>query len=144
MSNLNTILNKLGKIEELHETKLGKHEINLALIDDFTKEANNTIKIGDLLKKESNLFNDKIQNYRKLEKELENQKKLIESEIKNIDTKVQDVNSGYVRVSKLYDTIVNKASDLGFDYPKNIDTIFKSIEDLKNYTKSIDAKNVKL
>lgn len=144
MSNLNTILNKLGKIEELHETNLGKHEVNLALIDDFTKEANNTIKIGDLLKKESKSTEDKIQNYRKLEKELENQKKLIESEIKNIDTKVQDVNSGYVRVSKLYDTIVNKASDLGFDYPKNIDTIFKSIEDLKNYTKSIDAKNVKL
>lgn len=144
MSNLNTILNKLGKIEAIHETNLGKHEVNLALIDDFTKEANNTITKGDLLKKESKLTQDKIQNYRKLEKELENQKKLIESEIKTIDSRVQDINAGYIKVSKLYDTIVNKASDLGFEYPKNIDTIFKSIEDLKNYTKSIDAKNVKL
>ena len=144
MSNLNNILNKLGKIEAIHETNLGKHEVNLALIDDFTKEANNTITKGDLLKKESKSAEDKIQNYRKLEKELENQKKSIESEIKSIDVRVQDINAGYNKVSKLYDSIVNKASDLGFDYPKNIDTIFKSIEDLKNFTKSFDAKNFKL
>lgn len=37
MSNLNTILNKLGKIEEIHETNLGKHEVDLALIDDIQK-----------------------------------------------------------------------------------------------------------
>ena len=35
MSNLNTILNKLGKIEELHETNLAKHEVELALVDDL-------------------------------------------------------------------------------------------------------------
>ena len=34
MSNLNTILNKLGKIEEIN---LGKHEVDLALIDDIQK-----------------------------------------------------------------------------------------------------------
>jgi len=40
MSNLNTILNKLGKIEEIHETNLGKHEIELATI----KEVDSKLK----------------------------------------------------------------------------------------------------
>lgn len=48
MSNLNTILNKLGKIEEIHETNLGKHEVELAqatdVINSFTVESNDVIK----------------------------------------------------------------------------------------------------
>ena len=36
MSNLNTILNKLGKIEAIHETNLGKHEVELALLDELS------------------------------------------------------------------------------------------------------------
>jgi hypothetical protein len=40
MSNLNTILNKLGKIEEIHETNLGKHEVELTLINDIKKNKN--------------------------------------------------------------------------------------------------------
>lgn len=37
MSNLNNILNKLGKIEAINETNLGKHEIELATLDDLKK-----------------------------------------------------------------------------------------------------------
>lgn len=37
MSNLKTILNKLGKIEEIHETNLAKHEVDLALVDELKK-----------------------------------------------------------------------------------------------------------
>jgi len=37
MSNLNTILNKLGKIEEIHETNLAKHEIELSIADKANK-----------------------------------------------------------------------------------------------------------
>lgn len=37
MSNLNTILNKLGKIEEIHETNLAKHEVELGLKEDALK-----------------------------------------------------------------------------------------------------------
>ena len=35
MSNLNTILNKSGKIEEIHETNLGKHEIELNALEEI-------------------------------------------------------------------------------------------------------------
>ena len=45
MSNLNTILNKLGKIEEIHETNLGKHEIELALFDDIKNSIENARKL---------------------------------------------------------------------------------------------------
>jgi len=38
MSNLNTILNKLGKIEKIHETNLGKHEVELGIIQDDLKK----------------------------------------------------------------------------------------------------------
>jgi hypothetical protein len=34
MSNLNTILNKLGKIEAIHETNLGKHEVELNALEE--------------------------------------------------------------------------------------------------------------
>lgn len=37
MSNLNTILNKLGKIEEIHETNLAKHEVELSIADKANK-----------------------------------------------------------------------------------------------------------
>ena len=55
MSNLNTILNKLGKIEEIHETNLGKHEIELALAEDLKKAENNfksiLLEFGNLKEK---------------------------------------------------------------------------------------------
>lgn len=38
MSNLNTILNKLGKIEEIKQTNLAKHEIELGAIENVQKE----------------------------------------------------------------------------------------------------------
>ena len=44
MSNLNIILNKLGKIEEIHETNLGKHEVELALVDDIKKQQDSLTK----------------------------------------------------------------------------------------------------
>jgi len=37
MSNLNTILNKLGKIQEIHETNLAKHEVELSIADKANK-----------------------------------------------------------------------------------------------------------
>lgn len=40
MSNLNTILNKLGKIEAINETNLGKHEVELNIFTDFQKNKN--------------------------------------------------------------------------------------------------------
>ena len=144
MSNLNTILNKLGKIEAIEQTNLAKHEVNLSVISDFTEEANKTIVTGDLLKKEGSELEGKLNQYFKLKNDLENQKKSLETNLKTIQARIEDINVGYNRTTKVYTEIVNKASDLGFDYPKNIDSTMKRIEDLLKYTKSVSPKNVKL
>ena len=70
MSNLNTILNKLGKIEAIEKTNLEKHEVNLSVISDFTEAANKTIVNGDLLKKEGSELEGKLNQYFKLKNDL--------------------------------------------------------------------------
>jgi chromosome segregation ATPase len=144
MSNLNTILNKLGKIEAIEKTNLEKHEVNLSVISDFTEAANKTIVNGDLLKKEGSELEGKLNQYFKLKNDLENQKKSLETNLKTIQIRIEDINAGYNRTTKAYTEIVNKASELGFDYPKNIDSTMKRIEDLLSYSKSVSPKNVKL
>jgi len=140
MNTRKTVYNKLFT----EKVELAKHEVKLALIDDFTKEANRTISTGDLLKKESNEVQKKLEIYFKLKQDLENEKKSLESNLNTIQTRIEDINAGYNRTSPIYTNLVNKASDLGLDYPKNIDVIFKNIEDLVKYTKSVSPKNVKL
>ena len=44
MSNLNTILNKLGKIESIHETNLGKHEVELGTLQDVYNKIDSNAK----------------------------------------------------------------------------------------------------
>lgn len=62
MSNLNTILNKLGKIEEIHETNLGKHEIELGTLQDvFNKidsNAKDSQKAFDMIFKAKGMLTD--------------------------------------------------------------------------------------
>lgn len=138
MKNLNSILSKIEKIE------LAQLNVELAVIDDFTKEANDAIKTGDLLKKDSADLNKNLTTYFKLKSDLEDQKKSLESDLEVMENRISTVNALYNRTSKIYTDIVNKASDIGVDYPKNIDTTFKQIEDLLSYTKNISPKNVKL
>lgn len=62
MSNLNTILNKLGKIEEIHETNLGKHEVELGTLQDvFDKidsNAKDSQKAFDMIFKAKGMLTD--------------------------------------------------------------------------------------
>lgn len=62
MSNLNTILNKLGKIEAIHETNLGKHEIELGTLQDvFDKidsNAKDSQKAFDMIFKAKGMLTD--------------------------------------------------------------------------------------
>lgn len=62
MSNLNTILNKLGKIEEIHETNLGKHEVELGTLQDvFDKidsNAKDSQKAFDMILKAKGMLTD--------------------------------------------------------------------------------------
>lgn len=126
------------------EAKLANHKVELGIIDDFTKEANNTITIGDLMKKESSEIQKKLSVYYKLKNDIEEQRKSLESNLSTIQTRIDDVLAGYNKTSKIYQDLVNKSSDLGIDYPKNVDTSMKNIDDLVKYSKSIAPKNVKL
>lgn len=138
---LNDILKKIAQPEK---TELAKHNVELALVDDFTKQANETVVQGDLLKKETNEIEKNLNTYFKLKDDLENQKKSLESRLSAIETRIQNINVGYNRTSKIYQDLVNKTSDLGIDYPKSIDNTLKNIADLVQYSKSISTKNVKL
>jgi predicted nucleic acid-binding Zn-ribbon protein len=140
MNTLKTVYNKLFK----EETTLASHEVELGIIDDFTKEVNAAITNGDLIKKENTEIEKNLSTYFKLKSDLENQKKSLETNLQAIQTRIDNINVGYNRTNKIYQDLVNKASDLGIDYPKNIDVSFKNLEDLLKYTKSISTKNVKL
>jgi hypothetical protein len=134
--------NILKKISIINSSK--EHNVELAIIDDFTKESNNTIKIGDLLKKESSDLENNLSSYFKAKAELESQKTKLTSDLSSIQNRIDDINVGYNVTSKIYADIVKKASDIGINYPKNIDVAQKTINDLVSYTKSINTKNVKL
>lgn len=92
MSNLNTILNKLGKIEEIHETKLGKHEIELALTDE--------------LKRNVKFDNDNIS-------VLKSKMNLITTELKNLTSLYDKANKGMKTTGTTYDRMVEVAKELG-------------------------------
>ena len=126
------------------EAKLASQKVELSLIDDFTKSANPTITNGDLLKKESDETQKNLNEYIKLKSDLEDKKKSLEIDLKTAERRINMIIDGRNKTSKIYQDLVNKASDLGINYPKNIDVIMKEIENLVQYIKSISPKNVKL
>ena len=126
------------------EAKLASQKVELSLIDDFTKSANPTITNGDLLKKESDETQKNLNEYFKLKSDLEDKKKSLEIDLKTAERRINMIIDGRNKTSKIYQDLVNKASDLGINYPKNIDVIMKEIENLVQYIKSISPKNVKL
>jgi hypothetical protein len=126
------------------EAKLASQKVELSLIDDFTKSANPTITNGDLLKKESDETQKNLNTYFKLKSDLEDKKKSLEIDLKTAERRINMIIDGRNNTSKIYQDLVNKASDLGINYPKNIDVIMKEIENLVQYIKSISPKNVKL
>jgi hypothetical protein len=88
MSNLNTILNKLGKIEEIHETNLGKHEIELSAIDNLLKkyktlgeELGNRLVVElqkiDSIINESNNIKSIVNKYKPLEQDIDKISKML-------------------------------------------------------------------
>ena len=140
---LREVFSKVSAIEP-EVTELASHKVDLGLVDDFTKEANLTITNGDLLKKEDEAIDKNLAAYFKLKTELATQKEKLQSDINSITIRIDNILTGYNKTSKIYQDFVNKASDLGIAYPKNIDVTFKKIEDLLKYSKSVNPKNVKL
>jgi chromosome segregation ATPase len=141
----------LGLInEEKMRTKISKEDLEI-LKRSYAQLLLNSNKFCSILKSNKQTSTEKVEEiekklstYFKLKSDLENQKKTLETNLKNIETRIDNINIGYNRTNKIYQDLVNKASDLGIDYPKNIDVSFKMIEDLLKYTKSISTKNVKL
>ena len=135
----------IEKIKSLIEkSELKSNKVELSLIDDFTKEANKTIIEGALFKKEIIESEKKLSAYFKLKSDLENQKKSLETDLKTLEIRIKDINAGRNRTFQIYENLVNKSSDLGINYPKNIDANMKEIENLVQYTKSVSPKNAKL
>lgn len=113
MSNLNTILNKLGKIEEIHETNLAKHEIELALVDTLNKA------LAEGQKNESSYYSDFKLEINKL---IDTARKI---EIK-YNVLASNINEPIFQMEK-------QAKELGLDiksteYYKKSQSILKSIE----------------
>jgi chromosome segregation ATPase len=136
------ILNKLAKFEK--NIELSQINVELGLVDDFNNEINDGIKKGNLLKKNITDNEKKLQTYFKLKADLETQKKTLESELEGIKTFINDLKVSKTRTDKTYSEIVKRASDLGVDYPKTIDTNKKILDDLVKYTESVNPDNVKL
>jgi hypothetical protein len=68
----------------------------------------------------------------------------LETDLKTLEIRIKDINAGRNRTFQIYENLVNKSSDLGINYPKNIDANMKEIENLVQYTKSVSPKNAKL
>ena len=123
MSNLNTILNKLGKIEEIN---LGKHEIELALVDTLNKA------LAEGQKNESSYYSDFKLEINKL---IDTARKI---EIK-YNVLASNINEPIFQMEK-------QAKELGLDiksteYYKKSQSILKSIETRKEVIDEI-IKNI--
>ena len=114
MSNLNTILNKLGKIEEIN---LGKHEIELGLTDEFKRN----IKFD----------NDNIS-------VLKSKMNLITTELKNLTSLYDKANKGMKTTGTTYDRMVEIAKELGLP-----ESQISNLPEVKQYEdNSVELTNV--
>jgi hypothetical protein len=109
MSNLNTILNKLGKIEEIEQTNLAKHEVELASKYDFKP-----------FKEE---YDKAFVDYR------ENYRKGITLAKSATDTYSKDLTNLLNKSESLINEFGTKAEELGIDF-RNTPT-YKEFQDLK-------------
>jgi hypothetical protein len=92
MSTINTILNKLVKIEAIEKTNLEKHEIELAITDE--------------LKRNVKFDNDNIA-------VLKSKMDLITTELKNLTSLYEKANKGIATTGTTYDRMVGMAKELG-------------------------------
>lgn len=133
MSNLNTILNKLGKIEEIHETNLAKHEIELATLDDLKKYVSDSKAFEKIAQEIISSFDNLIKEKNTLQK-------------RSID--IYDLNSkkGTEVISKLSD-FEKQAKELGLDpslnpiYQQSEQTFEKNSQLLKKLDTIIKTLN---
>jgi hypothetical protein len=112
MSNLNTILNKLGKIEEIEKTNLEKHEIELNISTDSKELVSKYFGLTDTI-------NSKYVG--------------INNEIRNLFDKIDDAVELSIQMQKLITKYEQLAKELGIDV-NNI----KELEDMKLAVKNVN------
>jgi hypothetical protein len=129
MSNLNTILNKLGKIEEIYETNLGKHEIELNTIQNII---NYVVKSEDIISK-----------FEKLEDEFEPAEKKILALRKQMNAYKQEAKIATDVLQGELEKLEKQSKEIGVD----LNTIPAFKEGKKSYayisviSKTIDEYN---
>jgi hypothetical protein len=101
MSNLNTILNKLGKIEEIEQTNLEKHEIELNTIQNIIKYV---VKAEDIIVK-----------FEKLENEFESAEKKILDLRKQINAYKQDAKIATDVLDGELEKLAKQSKEIGVD-----------------------------
>lgn len=112
MSNLNTILNKLGKIEEIEQTNLAKHEVELNISTDSKELVSKYFGLTDTI-------NSKYVG--------------INNEIRNLFDKIDDAVELSIQMQKLITKYEQLAKELGIDV-NNI----KELEDMKLAVKNVN------
>jgi len=112
MSNLNTILNKLGKIEAIEKTNLEKHEIELNISTDSKELVSKYFGLTDTI-------NSKYVG--------------INNEIRNLFDKIDDAVELSIQMQKLITKYEQLAKELGIDV-NNI----KELEDMKLAVKNVN------
>lgn len=112
MSNLNTILNKLGKIEEIEKTNLEKHEVELNISTDSKELVSKYFGLTDTI-------NSKYVG--------------INNEIRNLFDKIDDAVELSIQMQKLITKYEQLAKELGIDV-NNI----KELEDMKLAVKNVN------
>ena len=130
-------LAKIGNKIFDKEVKLSKEEVELSLISDLQKEINKGVAIGDRLRKQLDKMQKENDELQELKLKAEKKEEELDSTVDIGKSMANVVRAMYTRASKNYEKLINAASDLGIEYPKNIDTNMKKLEKQVEFSKNI-------
>lgn len=128
MSTLNNVFKKLDSIDKVSKINLESQKVELGVLQDLQENINKGIALGDLTKKQLTLTDNQAKVKKEIEIELDKAENELKKQIEILINQSEDTKAFYNRAKPLYERFVNQASDLGIDYPKNIDTNFKILE----------------
>jgi uncharacterized phage infection (PIP) family protein YhgE len=105
---MKTILNKINKADEIQAKKveLGKHEIELGLVQDFESSLNSYLTASG-----------------KVEQQVQN----IENAIKNMQTEFISAQKIASKIDSDYQKLRKQSMDLGIEIPKEVDNSYKKM-----------------
>lgn len=113
---MENILKKIAEFDKVNETKLAKHEINLALVDELKNEADKLQQFGSAFLK---------------------QRLVIYAEMKTAKAQLETYFNQSKKVVSLYDNVKKKYNELGLDYEKDasLNKTVMAIQEIDEYEK---------